>query len=123
MDKIKNYAKRCIQIGLACAIFYGGVNYARWIAKDDEKKSKEPCLIVSEMPYNGATVRTYLLDNRLNHAVDGSIKTFVDEKPFGSLDYVVDISSGDRVERKPTPEEYKTFTRLEKKAREDGMIH
>ncbi|MBW3014541.1 hypothetical protein KY335_04870 [Candidatus Woesearchaeota archaeon] len=45
-------------------------------------------------------------------------KEFYDRKPFGSLDYVME----NYVSRKPTTEDYETFTRLEKEAREKGML-
>jgi len=47
---------------------------------------------------------------------------YVDKKPFGSVDYVVDYTSGERVERKPTRTDCEKFSELEKIVRERGMI-
>lgn len=52
----------------------------------------------------------------------GSQAVYVDERPFGSLDYVEDASSGEMIKREPTKKDYETFSRLEKEAIEKGIL-
>lgn len=125
MSKIKNYVSRGIKIGLAALVLYGGVSVGTRIqhAMETEKciaSEMSPDLFeaVYELPSNGEPKRAYLL-------VDfWGVRTFVDEKPFGSLDYMVYrlLKSPKFVIRNPTSDDYTIFTRLEKKAVDDGMI-
>jgi len=48
--------------------------------------------------------------------------TYVDEKPFGSVDYVIDWTSGERVKREPEPEDISKFSELEREVKERGLL-
>ena len=53
---------------------------------------------------------------------DNKNLSYIDKKPFGSLDYVIDYTSGKRIERQPTGEDINVFGRLESIARDRGLI-
>ena len=48
--------------------------------------------------------------------------SYFDKKPFGSLDYVIDWTSGERIEREPSNREKVRFSELEKEAKSRGLI-
>ncbi|MCK4670702.1 MAG: hypothetical protein KAT43_05875 [Nanoarchaeota archaeon] len=77
-------------------------------------RSKEkPCLIVQKNYEANPTVLFYS---------EYPEKSYVDKKPFGSLDYMIENVKGKRTERKPTKDEYQVFSRLEKEAKEKGFV-
>lgn len=53
---------------------------------------------------------------------EGKLKLYIDEKPFGSLDTVVDYTTGERCERKPTKYERMHFSNLENEAQKNALI-
>ena len=72
-----------------------------------------PKLVVVECPWGNPDIRNFSEHPNIS---------YIDKAPLGSLDFIVDYTSGKRIERKPTPEEYETFSRLEKEAKEKGLI-
>ena len=55
--------------------------------------------------YNNERVKS------LNYSY-GVERSYIDTVPLGSLDYIIDNSSGERIERKPTQEEYSIFRKM-----------
>ncbi len=109
MNKIKKYITRGIITGLALAGLYSGISNLPKIRRTKDN----PKLVVSECPWGNPDIRNYS---------EHPIISYIDKAPLGSLDYIVDYTSGERVERQPTSEEYETFSRLEKEAKEKGLI-
>ena len=48
--------------------------------------------------------------------------SYVDKIPFGSLDYVIDHTSSERIEREPNDRDRVRFSELEKEAKLRGLI-
>lgn len=68
------------------------------------RTEKNPRLVVDPI-YNSKRIEG------INYSY-GAEKYYIDTVPLGSLDYVIDHTSGERIERKPTQEDYETFRRM-----------
>lgn len=67
-----------------------------------------------EIPWADPDTRIFYID---------PFVSYIDQKPFGDLDLVVDYTSGKRTERKPDEKDASKFKELEKIALEEGLIH
>ncbi|MBW3010736.1 hypothetical protein KY326_00770 [Candidatus Woesearchaeota archaeon] len=82
--------------------------------KEETKPAPKPKLVYYQSPMDHPKIRYF------SELPD---KTYLDEQPFGSLDSVKEKNQyGTEISRKPKPEDHKTFTRLEKEAREKGLL-
>ena len=103
-----NSIKKCLVTGLALATLSAGLYCV----------SRNPVTIIPVGIWpNEQNPESVTIYNPQNKRL-----SYVDKKPFGSVDYVIDYTSGKRVERKPKAEDCEKFSELEKIAIERGLI-
>lgn len=99
-------------------MFFGSVALGLGLYVMTNVMTKDPVRIlnVATWPNDQYTVSRTIYDP------DNKKLSYFDNKPFGSLDYVIDWTSGERLLREPNDRDRIRFSELEKEAKGRGLI-